>query len=390
MKWLPIALLLLYSLTVYAGNIEQRTTGWCSPAVADTQGNVTIECYGVDPRALHRLNELLDKKDLELQEKLQEAEEWARKYRELEQRLAAESKENELARQAEILLKAGRLEKAGAILDRLLESGEREIDRIASYQYSRAQIYALEFKPLKALPHYAKAFQYRPENPEYAFAYANVLQEQHVYRESEPIYRKVLTYYRQLAHENPSAYLPYVATTLNNLAILYWHTQRLKPAEQAFQEALGTYRQLALDNPSAYLPYVAGTLNNLANLYRHTQRLEPAEQAYQEALGTYRQLAQENPSAYRPYVANTLNNLAILYQRTQRLEPAEQAYLEALGIRRQLAQDNPSAYRQVLAKTLINLARLYGETKRQEKAVQTFQEAVALFGGVDALREALE
>ena len=61
-----------------------------------------------------------------------------------------------------------------------------------------------------------------------------------------------------------------------------------------------------------------------------------------------------------------------------------------MGIHRRLARDNPSAYRQALAKTLLNLANLYFETKRSEQALQTFQEAVDLFGGVDALREALE
>ena len=100
--------------------------------------------------------------------------------------------------------------------------------------------------------------------------------------------------YRQLAKANAAAYLPDVAMTLNNLAILYGDIQRLQEAEEAYQEALMTYRQLAKANAVAYLPNVATTLNNLAILYGDIQRLQEAEEAYQEALMTYRQLAKAN------------------------------------------------------------------------------------------------
>ena len=80
MKLLPVALLLLYPLSAHTGNTAQEPKGWCSPAVAHTQGDVTIECHGVDPQAQHRLNESPDKKDLELQGKLNEAKGWTREY----------------------------------------------------------------------------------------------------------------------------------------------------------------------------------------------------------------------------------------------------------------------------------------------------------------------
>ena len=51
----------------------------------------------------------------------------------------------------------------------------------------------------------------------------------------------------------------------------------MKEAEEAFAEALEIRRKLAEANPDAYLPYVASTLNNLANLYRATQRMKDAD-----------------------------------------------------------------------------------------------------------------
>ena len=115
----------------------------------------------------------------------------------------------------------------------------------------------------------------------------------------------------------------------------------MEKAEAAYDEALTTRRRLAESNPDAYLPDVAGTLNNLAVLYRATQRMEKAEEAHDEALTTYRRLAESNPDAYLPDVAMTLNNLANFYSATQRMEKAEEAYDEALTTLPPLGGEQP-------------------------------------------------
>ena len=281
----------------------------CSPAFSDVNGPVTINCHGVDPRALARLNELLDKKDVELQEKIREAEDWAQQYQELKERLTVEGRDSQLARQAETFLKAGELEKAGALLDRLLREGEQEVERIASHQYSRAQVYSLQFKPLEALHHYRKAYQYYPEQAEYAHAYAIALHKQNQYDDAEPLYQEALRNYRQLDEANSTAYLRELAMTLNNLGLVYGDTQRHDEAEAAFQEALRTFRQFAGANPVAYLPDVASILNNLGALYVDTQRLKEAERAFRDVQEANRLLAADNPTAYlifRPWPAPSI------------------------------------------------------------------------------------
>jgi len=54
---------------------------------------------------------------------------------------------------------------------------------------------------------------------------------------------------------------------LNNLAILHYNTGDFKMALEEYTEALEIYSKLSKDNPQAYNPYVALTLNNLAILY---------------------------------------------------------------------------------------------------------------------------
>lgn len=56
--------------------------------------NMTIIWQGVDPQVLQQLNELLNQKDRELQEKIREVEEWAHRYHQLSQRLAEEGRDD--------------------------------------------------------------------------------------------------------------------------------------------------------------------------------------------------------------------------------------------------------------------------------------------------------
>jgi tetratricopeptide (TPR) repeat protein len=143
--------------------ISQKTEGWCSPAIMDARGDVKVTCNGVDPKALARLNELLDLKDLQLSAKIKEANEWAQKYQELSARLESQDDQDILTRTAKEFLHEGRLEEAGEIIDRALARDEQNVDRAAQDHFNRAEIYMLQFRPMNALPHYEKAHQYRPK-----------------------------------------------------------------------------------------------------------------------------------------------------------------------------------------------------------------------------------
>src|SRR5208337_3562990 len=104
--------------------IVQKSSGWCSPNIANVAGNVTVNCIGVDPRALKQLNAELNRKNLQLADKIHEADQWTTRYKELEARLSEAGDDSVLSRQAEEYLHQGELEKAGAILDQILGSEE--------------------------------------------------------------------------------------------------------------------------------------------------------------------------------------------------------------------------------------------------------------------------
>ncbi len=175
MGQLFLLIVLLATLQQPSTIIEQTTSGWCSPAIANVVGNVTVNCNGVDPRALKRLNALLSQRNQELSEKIREANEWTERYHELERRLAEARDDLELSHQAEESLHEGDLETAGSILDRILKNEEKQVDRIAANHYNRALVFELQFRTVDALPHLEQAYQYRPSNFKYAVEYANAL-----------------------------------------------------------------------------------------------------------------------------------------------------------------------------------------------------------------------
>src|ERR1019366_1714969 len=107
----------------------QKTSGWCSPNIANVVGNVTVNCIGVDPRALKKLNERISLMKLDRDKAVQVADEWTTRYKELEAQLSAAGDDSVLSRQAEEYLHQGELEKAGAILDQILGGEEKQIDR---------------------------------------------------------------------------------------------------------------------------------------------------------------------------------------------------------------------------------------------------------------------
>jgi len=199
------------------------------------------------------------------------------------------------------------------------------------------------------------------------------------FKEAEEAFKEALQIYRQLAEENPEAYLPEVAGTQNNLGNLYRNVNKFKEAEEAFKEALQIYRHSAEKNPEAYLPKVAMTQNNLGILYRNVNKFKEAEEAYKEALQIRRQLAEKNPEAYLPKVATTQNNLGALYWNVNKFKEAEEAYKEALQIYRQLAEKNIEAYLLHVAMTQNNLGALYCNVNKFKEAEEAYKEALQIY-----------
>ena len=107
-------------------------------------------------------------------------------------------------------------------------------------------------------------------------------------------------------------------------------TSRLPDAEEMFQEALRIRRPLAKRAPSLYLSELASTLNNLGILFTRTGRFAEAEQFYREALEIWEQLTTKVPTLYQSNLIMALTNLGILLTNTGASSVAVQSVLDRL------------------------------------------------------------
>ncbi len=158
---------------------------------------------------------------------------------------------------------------------------------------------------------------------------------------------------------------PDVASSLNNLALLYDHQGRYADAEPLYQRSLAI-REKALGRDH---PAVAMALNNLAGLYRGQGRYDDAEPLYQRSLA----IREKALGRDHPDVAQSLNNLAALYNNQGRYADAEPLYQRSLAIREKaLGRDHPD-----VATALNNLAALYLQQARYADALPIIRRTMA-------------
>ena len=96
----------------------------------------------------------------------------------------------------------------------------------------------------------------------------------------------------------------------------------LSAAEAAYQETLTLHRQLAQTNPTATLPDLATTLNNLAVVALAQSRLQHAAEWIREAVAIRRTLWQHDPATYGDVLAQSLAIEAVLLHETGAEPPA--------------------------------------------------------------------
>jgi tetratricopeptide (TPR) repeat protein len=170
---------------------------------------------------------------------------------------------------------------------------EVNVELLKSSINAAKQLFA--YNEIKEL--YKELIKIEPTNSNH-FDFAFLLQKFNFFDEAISQYEEALKIRRELAKENPRTYLPDVAGTLNNLAILHSDKNEFPQALEKYEEALKIRRELAKENPRTYLPDVAGTLNNLAVLHSAKNEFPQALEKYEEALKIIRELAKENPSRY--------------------------------------------------------------------------------------------
>jgi tetratricopeptide (TPR) repeat protein len=116
-----------------------------------------------------------------------------------------------------------------------------------------------------------------------------------------------------------------LATTLNDLAAVYYNQGKYAQAEPLYKRALAI-KEKALGPEH---PVVATSLNNLAALYDTQGKYAQAEPLYKRALA----ILEKALGPEHPHVATSLENYATLLRNTKRVAEAEKLEARAREIR---------------------------------------------------------
>ncbi|MEL6929138.1 MAG: tetratricopeptide repeat protein [Cyanobacteria bacterium J06600_6] len=192
-------------------------------------------------------------------------------------------------------------------------------------------------------------------------------------------YGEALSICRRLVENDPVTYDPDLALIQNNLGNLYSAQNEYDLAVSAYGESLSIYQSLAAADPATYDSYVAGTQNNLGNLYSAQNVYSLAAAAYGKALSIYQRLSEVNPTAYDPYVAGTQNNRGLLYSAQNEYDLAAAAYSESLLIYRRLAATNPATYDPCIAGTQSNRGLLCSAQNEYDLAAAAYGESLSIY-----------
>ncbi len=237
---------------VQAGSVEQKTKGWCSPAVNDTKGNITIDCHGVSPKIVKRLEELLDKNELDLIKAKETILLWFKKYNELKSQLTARPAADKKATKAKILLENGDLKGAKDLLKQSLVQNLEKRSHLAKEKKSLDQATAkdaynlglleeLQLDYVAARSYFEQAASIAPDNTLY-------LNQAGLINLTLAKYKKAIEYLEQALSNNLKTFgkdHPEVAIVRNNLGSAWQplgeHQKAIEYLELALSSDLKTY-----------------------------------------------------------------------------------------------------------------------------------------------------
>lgn len=182
------------------------------------------------------------------------------------------------------------------------------------------------------------------------------------YQQGEALLQRALAIYEAICGPDH----PHVATSLNDLAVLFRETNRWIEAEQLSRRALAVRK--AWYGPDH--PDVAESLGNLAVLLQETNRFAEAERLSRRALA----ILEASYHSNHPDIAFGLNTLGGLLCVTNRLEEAEPLLRRALAISEQsYGPDNPK-----IVPSLNNLAGLLLDSNKLKQSEPLLRRTIEI------------
>ena len=188
-------------------------------------------------------------------------------------------------------------------------------------------------------------------------------------------------FFREAARQDPSAYLPDLATALHDHSLALDGAGRPHEAIGAAEDAVAIRQHLAKQD-STHVPHLANALHNLALRLAAVDRRGDSLAALEDVVAIRRHLVNEHPARYLPPLATALDDLAAGFDAAGQGHDRVVALEDAVAIRRHLARGLPERFLPDLAASLHALSLGLGASGRRHEALAAVEEAVAVRRGL--------
>ena len=375
------------------------TKGNQSPAIYAPGGYAEV-WYGIPPEAFRGIWNLLEHKQLALEDFEKKFQEQIEKFKALEGELAARADYDKIAARAKERLDQGDFSGAESILE---EDVLRHNKESAYRNYQVGSVKELNLKPREATEFYMLAALLDKQNPNYTFAYGQNLsvlgdfekaveqfklsldhlsEEQSQgegaarrYNQLGQSYHGLGQYDQAINHLEQALNIllglapestPEVATIYNNLGLAFVAKGDYNRGVDYYHQAL----EILQIEPAAFYPQIAVTYSNMGSAYYYKRDFPQALEYYEFSLKVLKDIFSEN----HPSVATGYNNIGFIYGNMQDLDRALQYYNNALRILQEVyGEDHPN-----FARTYGNLGVAYAYKGETDLALDYYQKVLEI------------
>ncbi len=381
--WGLLAFLLAPNVYALGDETNQTTEGWCSPAVNNTDGNVSIQCQGLSQQDIDRLLAVVKEglsgfdslKTIEQQTRmlknlLDQVDEKSRTITSLEQTIAGQTTriqsiltDDSINDDIKALIADGKLEAAEQLVDQNSQQLADQGKKLAARHYQRGRVKELRIKYDEARVSFEKAAILQPNNTQYLNAAGSIYHDLGKYHKAIEYYELALASDLKTFGEHH----PQVAIYRNNLGMAWQSLGEYKRAIEYYELALAS----GLKTYGEDHPQVAIRRNNLGLAWQSLGEYKRAIEYYELALASDLKTFGED----HPNVAIRRNNLGAAWQSLGEYKRAIEYYEMALASDlKTYGEHHPD-----VAIRRNNLGSAWNALGEYDKAIEYYEMALVVF-----------
>ena len=182
--------------------------------------------------------------------------------------------------------------------------------------------------------------------------YAIFSQNQNQFAEAETYYNIYKKKQLLLSKTNPQIYESDLGDSYNNLANLYYVTQRFADSEQMFNSALEIYKRLMGENSFIYGQRLANCLFGLANSQVKQEKYAEAISPFEQALEFYKKEAEQGKSIDN--YTTIMSRLDQLYGQEKKYSQAYQCFKRNIPLLKTIYRSDKNNYAELLKSILVS------------------------------------